>query len=164
MSAKIGYGCLKSDSVDMRRSCLRHNSASMFAVLGATSEDAARARCKELDCLAIVPQPASTLEGESMTKLFKTTSLACVGLAMSLLASAAPAEARSRGANAAIVGGIIAGAIIAGAATRSYAGERVYTRSSGCGEYRRRAISNEEAGRPGRAQYWWDRYAECRGE
>ncbi len=100
-----------------------------------------------------------------MSTLFKSTSLACVGLAMSLVATTAPAEARRSGYVAgAIVGGVVAGALIAGA-SRSYARERVYvTTPSGCGEYRRRAIYNEEIGRHRTAAYNWDKYHACRGD
>jgi hypothetical protein len=64
-----------------------------------------------------------------------------------------------------VVGGLIAGAAAANAGPRYYAQPTyVAPRGRGCSEFRNRAQWNEEAGRPGRAQYWWDRYAECRGE
>ncbi len=92
----------------------------------------------------------------------KTAGVAALSVAMLATVTIDSAEAARRGR---VVGGIIAGAaiatIIAGAAAAN-ARERVYVRD--CGEFRRNARYNENIGRPGRAQYWWDRYAECRGE
>ena len=99
-----------------------------------------------------------------MTTLFKTTSLAAAGLALSLMATASPADAYSRrGVAGAVIGGVVVGSIIAGAAAAN-ARERVYVRSSGCGDYRRRAIYNEEIGRHRSAAYYWDKYHACRGD
>lgn len=93
----------------------------------------------------------------------KTAGVAALSVAMLATVTIDSAEAARRGR---VVGGIIAGAaiatIIAGAAASANARERVYVRD--CGEFRRNARYNENIGRPGRAQYWWDRYAECRGE
>lgn len=59
-----------------------------------------------------------------------------------------------------IVTGLVIGGLIAGAAA---AGPRYYYASPrACGDYRRRAIYNEEIGRRDRARYWWDRYEDCR--
>ncbi len=98
-----------------------------------------------------------------MKAIAKTAGVAALSVAMLTAATVDSAEASRRGR---IVGGVaaglIAGAIIAGAAANANARERVYVRD--CGEFRRNARYNENIGRPGRAQYWWDRYAECRGE
>jgi hypothetical protein len=98
-----------------------------------------------------------------MKSIMRGAAIAALAITLTATTFADNAEAR-RGRNGAIIGGLIVGGLIAGAAVAN-ARERVYVRpSESCGEYRRRAISNEESGRPGRAQYWWDRYAECRGE
>ncbi len=85
-------------------------------------------------------------------------------LAMAMLSTVVVSDANAyrRGR---VVGGVVAGLVIggliAGAAT---AGPRYYAvEPRGCGDLRRRAIYNEEIGRPDRARYWWDRYQDCRG-
>jgi hypothetical protein len=79
----------------------------------------------------------------------------------------APAHADRAGRIAAGVAvGVVAGAIIAGAASSARASEgpvRVYS-GPDCREFRRKARWAEENGQPRRAQYYWDRHAECRGE
>jgi len=96
-----------------------------------------------------------------MKAIVKTAAVAALSVAMLTAVAVDNAEARRRH----VVGGIIAGAavatIIAGAAAAN-ARERVYVRD--CSEYRRNARYNEEIGRFSRARYWWDRYADCRGE
>lgn len=98
-----------------------------------------------------------------MKSIAKTAGVAALSVAMLATVTIDSAEAARRGR---IVGGVaaglIAGAIIAGAAASANAREGGYYRS--CSQYRRNAQYNEDIGRPGRAQYWWDRYAECRGE
>lgn len=98
-----------------------------------------------------------------MKSIAKTAGIAALSVAMLTAVSVDNAEAARRGR---IVGGVavglIAGAIIAGAAANANARERVYVRD--CSEFRRNARYNENIGRSSRAQYWWDRYAECRGE
>lgn len=98
-----------------------------------------------------------------MKALMRGAAVAALALTLTATTFADSAEAR-RGRNAAIVGGLLVGGLIAGAAVAN-SRERVYVRPrADCGEYRRRAQYSEETGRSGRAQYWWDRYAECRGE
>jgi hypothetical protein len=94
----------------------------------------------------------------------KAVSVGLMSLAMISAISVDSADAQSRRrVGGAIVGGLIVGGIIAGAAAAS-ANDRVYVReSSGCGQYKRRAIWNEDNGNAGKAQYWWDRYEDCRG-
>lgn len=100
-----------------------------------------------------------------MNRTFKMTALACSGLALAMVAQPNDAEAYRRGRVAAgVVTGLVVGGIIAGAAANARASDRVYVTRSGCGEYKRNAIYNEEIGRPSRARYWWDRYSDCRGE
>jgi MFS family permease len=84
-------------------------------------------------------------------------------------ATFADAEAQSRrgrvvGGVAAglIIGGLVAGAAAANARERGTYYVAPAPRAS-CGEYKRRAIWNEENGRGGRAQYWWDQYESCIG-
>lgn len=101
-----------------------------------------------------------------MKSLLKSGTFAVLGAALvaATMATAADASPRSRARNAAIIGGIAAATIIAGAAVaseRSYAVRRYY---GGCSDLRRRATWNEERGNFDRAAYYWDRYAECRGE
>jgi hypothetical protein len=101
-----------------------------------------------------------------MSVLMKSISSAA--LATALVASAiAPAHADRGGRIAAGVAvGVVAGAIIAGAASSARASEgpvRVYS-GPDCREFRRKARWAEENGQPRRAQYYWDRHAECRGE
>jgi MFS family permease len=92
-------------------------------------------------------------------------------LALAMVSTAVVSEANAdrRGR---IVGGVVAGLVIggliAGAATagpRYYSAPRYYAAPprSACGDLRRRAIYNEEIGRPDRARHWWDRYEDCRG-
>jgi hypothetical protein len=101
-----------------------------------------------------------------MTAAFKYVSAAALAVAM-MATVVAPAQAQRRGNLAAgIAVGVVAGAIIAGAASSARASEgpvRVYS-GPDCREFRRKARWAEENGHPGRAQYWWDRHAECRGE
>jgi hypothetical protein len=102
-----------------------------------------------------------------MTAFLKSTTAAALGLAM-LTASIAPAHADRNGRIAGgIAAGVIAGAIIAGAAANARASEdrpvRVYS-GPDCREFRSKARWAEDNGQPRRAQYYWDRYAECRGE
>lgn len=98
-----------------------------------------------------------------MNRSFKLTALACSALAIATFVQSNDAEARRGRVAAGVVTGLVVGGLIAGAAASANARERVYVRS-GCGDLRRKALYNEDIGRPGRAQYWWDRYAECRGE
>lgn len=93
--------------------------------------------------------------------------VAALALALTAGTFATEAEASRRGrvvggvAAGLIIGGIVAGAAAANA--RSYR-EPVYVAPrASCGEYKRRAVWNEENGRNGRAQYWWDQYEACRG-
>lgn len=97
-----------------------------------------------------------------MKAIAKTAGIAALSVAMMTAMTVDNAEAARRGR---IIGGIAAGvvigSVIAGAAAAN-ARERVYVRD--CSQYRRNARYNEDIGRPARAQYWWDRYAECRDE
>lgn len=85
-------------------------------------------------------------------------------LALTLVAAtsiqSAHADRRGR-----VIGGVVTGLVIGGLlAGAAVAGPRYYYASpSSCGEYRRRAVYNEEIGRPDRASHWWDRYESCRG-
>lgn len=91
----------------------------------------------------------------------KTAGVAALSVAMLTAVSVDQSQAQSRRVLGGIAAGVVVGTIIAGAAAAN-ARERVYV--SDCSQYRRNARYNENIGRPGRAQYWWDRYAECRGE
>jgi hypothetical protein len=103
-----------------------------------------------------------------MNKLFKTSAMGALALAMTsaVMIDSADAQSRRRAAGigaAVVIGGLIAGAAIANSRESR---ERVYVRESsgsGCGDFRRRAQWNEQNGNRGRAQYWWDRYEDCRG-
>lgn len=97
-----------------------------------------------------------------MNSFAKTASVAALSVAMLTAVSVDQSQAASRRVIGGVAAGIVAGAIIAGAAASANARERVYVRD--CSEFRRNARYNENIGRNGRAQYWWDRYAECRGE
>ena len=97
-----------------------------------------------------------------MKSFAKTGAVVALSAATVLAFNANTAEARRGRIVGGLAAGIIAGAVIAGAASSARARERVYVRD--CSEFRRNARYNEEIGRDGRAQYWWDRYAECRGE
>lgn len=94
-----------------------------------------------------------------MSKFFKATAAALVALAaaQTLAVSSAEAGPRQR-----FIGGLIAGAVVSTIVAGSIARERAYA-SEGCGYLRDRAVYNQDIGRPARAQYWWDRYAACRG-
>jgi hypothetical protein len=101
-----------------------------------------------------------------MTKVLNSLSATVAGVAM-MVAATAPAHADRAGRIAGGVAvGVIAGAIIAGAAANARADERPVRVYNGhdCREFRYKARRAEEDGNRGRAQYWWDRYAECRGE
>lgn len=97
-----------------------------------------------------------------MKAIVKTAGVAALSIAMLTAVSVDQSQAQSRRVIGGVAAGLVAGAIIAGAAASANARERVYVRD--CGEYRRNARYNEEIGRFSRARYWWDRYAECRGE
>ena len=96
---------------------------------------------------------------KTLTKAGLTGALALALVATTVITEA---NANRRGrVIGGIVTGLVIGGLIAGAAT---AGPRhYYSRPSSCGEYRRRAIYNEEIGRLDRARQWWDRYEDCRG-
>lgn len=88
---------------------------------------------------------------------------ACTAAALAALVatiSTVPAEAGRRDAAGAIIAGVLVGGVIAGAIATSR--PRYYTEPVGCGDYRRRAIADERAGRAEKAQYWWENYAACR--
>jgi hypothetical protein len=101
-----------------------------------------------------------------MNVLKKSVSSAVLAAAV-VVSAIAPAHADRNGRiGAGIAVGVIAGAIIAGAAVNARASEgpvRVYS-GPDCREFRRKARWAEENGQPRRAQYYWDRHAECRGE
>lgn len=98
-----------------------------------------------------------------MKTLMKPLTVLALGLALAMpTLDDANAQRRGRYIAGGIVAGVVAGAIIAGAASNARAAPTYYARD--CRELRRNAIWNEERGRPGRAQYYWDRYSECRGE
>lgn len=100
-----------------------------------------------------------------MNSMYRTTAIAALGVAMATAVTIDTAEAQRVRTRNLIIGGVVAGAIIAGAAAANARGTTTYVeRSSSCGDYRRKAIWNEENGNPRRAAYWWDRHAECRGE
>lgn len=90
-------------------------------------------------------------------------SAVAVAMAVALVGTTTmtPAEA-GRGGNVAagVVAGILVGGVIAGAVATSR--PRYYTEPVNCGDYRRRAMADDRAGRPDRAQRWWDSYAACR--
>jgi hypothetical protein len=98
------------------------------------------------------------------SSLARGSAIAALAVALTATTFATEAEAQRRGR---IVGGVAAGLIIGGlvaGAAAANARERVYVAPrASCGEYKRRAIWNEENGRGGRAQYWWDQYEACRG-
>lgn len=99
------------------------------------------------------------------TKIVRAGAVAALAIAVTATTFATEASAQRRAGRVAagVAAGLIIGGIVAGAA-RANAGERVYVAPrASCGEYKRRAIWNEENGRPGRAQYWWDQYENCRG-
>ncbi len=97
-----------------------------------------------------------------MKAIAKTASVAALSIAMLSAVAVDNAEARRGRIVGGVAAGLIAGAIIAGAAASANASPRTYVRD--CSEYRRNARYNEEIGRNSRARYWWERYAECRGE
>lgn len=97
-----------------------------------------------------------------MKAIAKTASVVALSVAMLSAVAVDNAEARRGRVIGGVAAGLVAGAIIAGAAASANARERVYVRD--CSEYRRNARYNEEIGRISRARYWWDRYADCRGE
>jgi hypothetical protein len=98
-----------------------------------------------------------------MKSLMKPLTVAALGLALMVPTfDDASAQRRGRYIAGGIAAGVIAGAIIAGASSSARASPTYYARD--CRDLRRQAIWNEERGRPGRAQYYWDRYSECRGE
>jgi hypothetical protein len=97
-----------------------------------------------------------------MNKFVKVGACSALALAITSAVLVDSASAYSR-RGAALGVGIVAGAIIAGAAVAN-SRERVYVREApGCGEYRRRAVWNEQNGNGRRAAYWWDRFEDCRG-
>lgn len=97
-----------------------------------------------------------------MMKLSRPLAIAALGIALAMpTLETADAQRRTGRIIGGVAAGIVAGAIIAGAASSARA-EPAYR--SDCRDLRRQAIWNEERGRNGRAQYYWDRYAECRGE
>ena len=100
-----------------------------------------------------------------MYSLTKFAAAAALATGVTATVAVGTADAQSRAARNAIIGGIVAGAVIAGAAasSRAYAEPGyVVRRAPGCGEFRRRAIWAEERGDYGRARYWWDRFEDCR--
>jgi hypothetical protein len=97
-----------------------------------------------------------------MSKILKAGACTALALALTSAVMVDQADARSR-RGVALGVGLGVGLLIAGAAVAN-ARERVYVRTApGCGEYRNRAIWNERNGNRGRAQYWWDRFEDCRG-
>jgi hypothetical protein len=96
--------------------------------------------------------------------LVRAGAVAALAIAVTATTFATEASAQRRGR---VIGGVAAGLIIGGLlAGSAYAAprERIYVAPrASCGEYKRRAIWNEENGRGGRAQYWWDQYEACRG-
>ena len=95
----------------------------------------------------------------TMTKAGITGALA-LAMVSTAVVSEAHADRRGRVIGG-VLTGLVIGGLIAGAAT---AGPRYYyAPPRSCGEFRRRAIYNEEIGRPDRASYWWHRYEDCRG-
>jgi hypothetical protein len=116
-------------------------------------------------CYLLLSVSRHSQEVPMKTLIIKTLAVSALSAAVLAGSMSTEAEARRRGAvGAAIVGGVVAGALIAGAASSARASEPVYVAEPrGCYDLKRRAIWYEEHGRPGRAQYFWDRYAECRG-
>jgi hypothetical protein len=105
------------------------------------------------------------MEAEMMTRIWKPIAVAALGTVM-MTTSYQAAEAGSRGRVATGVAvGVIAGAAVAGAiaSSRPAYAEPVYV-APDCSEWRRQARYYERTGRYGRAEYYWDRYRECRGE
>lgn len=101
-----------------------------------------------------------------MNRSFKLTALACSALAIATFVQTTDAEARRGRVAAGVVTGLVVGGIIAGAAASARASDRRYyhVNSSYCRDLRRKAHYYEDIGRPSRAAYYWDRYAECRGD
>lgn len=101
-----------------------------------------------------------------MTRSFKLTAIACSALALAMIVQANDAEARRGRVAAGVVTGLVVGGIIAGAAASARASERRYysVNSSYCRDLRSKAVYNERIGRFSRAEYYWDRYAACRGD
>jgi hypothetical protein len=101
-----------------------------------------------------------------MNKILKAGAFSALAITMASAVMVDTAEAQRRyGRGVGIGAGVLIGGLIAGAAIAN-SRERVYVRESsgsGCGDFRRRAQWNEQNGRPGKAQYWWDRYEDCRG-
>ncbi len=97
-----------------------------------------------------------------MNKIAKASAYSALALALTSAVMVDTASAYSRRGTALGIG-VVAGALIAGAAIAN-SRERVYVREApGCGEYRRRAVWNEQNGNGRRAAYWWDRFEDCRG-
>jgi hypothetical protein len=105
------------------------------------------------------------MEAEMMTRIWKPMAVVALGATM-MTASIQDAEASRRGRVATGVAvGVLAGAVVAGAiaSSRPARAEPVYVVPD-CSEWRRQARYYERTDRYGRAEYYWDRYRECRGE
>ena len=94
-----------------------------------------------------------------MSKAIKSAIVGILTLAVVATSASTPASARKNNTGA-IIAGVVVGGLIAGAVISSQS--RPVQAAPSCEDYRRRAINDERAGRPGKAQYWWDSYAACR--